>query len=764
MTGAIGWPRSVAVLGAGVMGVQIAAILAATGRRVYLLDLPEDGLPSARVERGIAAALRGRPPVFYSTAMAEAIIPGSLEDLSIVAEVDWVIEAVVEDLQIKRALLARLDDGSEKGPIISSNTSGLSIAGLVAGRSPAFAHRFLGIHFFNPPRYMKLVEIIAGVDTDSVLFERMGAYLRQELGKGVVVARDTPNFIGNRLGVMAIMALLHQVEREQLLVEEVDALSGVLMARPASATLRLCDMIGIDTLARVAETAHRELVTDPWRDRFVLPVFIERMLEAGFTGAKSGSGFYRKIDTGIFALDLQTLEYREMVKVELGALKGLRGSPQQRVQALWHDKTRWGEMGRQHLSEVLSYAAWHAGEMARDITEIDRAMRWGFNWELGPFELWDVLGVDPVLEIVEEGREEPALIREVRAADDPHFYVQDEMGQRAFSIGRSKHLRFEADPETLEYAALNPARALHGNDSAFIVDIGDDIGALVLCSKMNALGPKVLEIVQWVVEQAPFKGLVLCGAKPHFSVGADLKYIAQFIEREDWSGLAGFLVDFQQAVTAIRSAAFPVVAAVRGLSLGGGCEFVLAAAARVVAAETRMGLVETGVGLVPAGSGIAELACRTSADTLLQTFTTLFRGVFSGSAYQARAWGLLRDEDAILLAEDRIVERAKEHACTMSEKYEPTLEEPVNILGDQGIRTIDEWLHEQADRGNISEHDVLIGRSVSRVLCGRAGEARQVPRSELLALEREAFLELCKTSATRARIHHMLETGKRLKN
>jgi len=729
------WPRSVAVLGAGVMGVQIAALLAATGRRVHLLDLPEGDSPSARAEQGIETALRNRPPIFYSAAMAAKIIPGSLEDLSVVADVDWVIEAVVEDLAVKRTLLARLDDGSDDGPIISSNTSGLSIASLVAGRSPAFARRFMGIHFFNPPRYMKLVEIIAGVDTDSVLFARMGAYLQDELGKGIVTARDTPNFIGNRLGVMAIMALMHQAEREQLLVEEVDALSGKLMARPTSATLRLCDLIGLDTLARVAETAHRELVEDPWRDRFVLPAFVQRMLAAGYVGAKCGSGFYRKTDRGLLALDLQTLEYREAVSVELGTLKGLRGSPEDRVKALWDDRSRWGELGRQHLAEVLSYAAWHAEDMAEDITEIDRAMRWGFNWELGPFELWDTLGIDSILAMSGEREDVPVLVREVRAANSPFFYVRSAGDRRAFNIGRGKHLPVEDAPEAVEISVLDPARSLRRNDSAYMVDLGDDVGALVLCGKMNALGPHVLQMVQWVVEQAPFKGVVLCGAKPHFSVGADLKYIAQFIEREDWLGLEAFLVDFQRAVGAIRSAPFPIVAAVRGLCLGGGCEFAMAAAARVVAVETRMGLVETGVGLVPAGSGITELASRTTAETLEQSFATLYNGSF-----------------------------AKERVQTSVKGFEPVRDDPIHILGDQGVAKIDAWLKEQADKGKGSEHDVQVGRSIARVLCGNGGDPREIERTELLALERTAFLALSKTKSTRARIDHMLATGKKLKN
>jgi 3-hydroxyacyl-CoA dehydrogenase len=757
------WPRAVAVLGAGVMGVQIAALIAATGRRVYLLDIPAVDGATARVERALETARQSRPAIFYTAAMAGAIVPGSLDELSLAPDVDWVIEAVVEDLEIKRTLLARLDDGRADGPLISSNTSGLSIAALAAGRSPAFARRFMGIHFFNPLRYMKLVELVACIETDSALFARARTYLQEDLGKGVVAANDTPNFIGNRLGVMAIMALLHQMEREQLKVEEVDALSGKLMARPTSATLRLCDLIGLDTLARVAGTAHRELGNDPWREQFAVPAFVEQMLEAGLIGAKCGAGFYRKSESGILVLDLDTMDYREAVAVDLGALKDLRGSAPERVQGLWDDGGRWGQLGREHLSEVLVYAAWHAAEIAGDIADIDRAMRWGFNWELGPFELWDVLGVDTVNAVA--GATEPALIREVRASPEHCFYAHTGADKTAYSIARGLHLSVEVDPGEMELVALDPARALRRNEEAYIVDAGAEVGALVFCGKMNALGPAALEIVQWTVAEAPFKGVIACGAGQNFSAGADLRHIAHFIERADWGGLERFLSDFQQAVSALRSASFPFLAAVRGLSLGGGCEFAMAAAQRMVAVETRMGLVEAGVGLVPAGGGITELASRTNTQRLLEDFAAIFTASFSDNAFAARAAGLLRAEDVILLAGDRLFARARQAITKMTaETYKPPQAEPIEALGDGGIARIETQLAERADRGELSEHDVLIGRSIARVLCGGAGASRRIARQDFLDLERAAFLELCQTEATRARIDHMLATGKRLKN
>ncbi len=759
-------PR-VAVLGAGVMGVQIAALLAATGRQVYLLDLPDESGADGRARRAIETALKSRPPAFYEASMARNVLPGSFDDLPIDG-VEWVIEAVVEDMQVKRALLERLDDGREQGAIISSNTSGLSIAGLVAGRSPAFARRFMGVHFFNPPRYMKLVELVAAPHTDVNLFDRMRLFLQNELGKGVVVARDRPNFIANRLGVFTLMVMLQLMEEQDLLVEEVDALSGPLMGRPASATLRLCDLIGLDTLAHVAATATRELPDDPWRERFVAPPFIERMLAAGLLGAKSAAGFYRKGKKGLQALDLQTLEYRDIRAIDMGNLQGVKGPPSERVNALWQDTGRWGALGRRHLSEVLSYAAWHAEEMAGDIVPVDRAMRWGFNWELGPFELWDAIGLDPLqTELADQGATWPPLLAALDATAARCFYTNNGGGDetRSFSANKKEHLIAEVDPATRERQKLSARRTLHGNDGAYLVELEKGLGALVFCAKMNALGPDVLEIVRYAVEEAPFAGLILCGTQPHFSIGADLRYIAQLIDGNDFAALQRFLIDFQHAVGSLKRAPFPVVAAVRGLSLGGGCEFALAADARVISAETRMGLVETKVGLVPAGGGVTALARRADADCLLDTFNTIFSGNFSDHAFQARNWGLLDAADSIELADDLLLEKASEKLQYMIENhYVRAEEEPIAVLGSEGIMQIEAHLDAQRAEGKLSEHDVVVGRNLARILCGGGGSARRMAAAEILELEREVFLQLCATEATRQRIAHMLKTGKPLKN
>ena len=395
--------KNVVVLGAGVMGGQIAALLACAGHKVHLLDLPLAGDEVGRARQGLEKALASRPPAFYLAEMAQRIQLGSLGDLACVGEADWVIEAVVEESAPKQALLARLEPYLHDGLVISSNTSGLSIAELARGRSPEFCRRFLGVHFFNPPRYMKLVEVIPGPDTEPAIVQQMVDFLAGGLGKGVVCGRDTPNFIGNRLWIFAFCDMLQRMEKDGLGVAEVDALTGTLMGRPPSATLRVCDIVGLDTVAHVAETSYEGLPEDPWRSLFALPAFYRRMLEENLLGAKVNAGFYRKAEAGIESLDLDTFDYQPLQKVELGALESALSerSPERRLHALWNDSGPWGQLGRAHLMAVLSYAAEHAADIAGDIGQIDQAMRWGFNWALGPFELWDLFGVEEVVSALE---------------------------------------------------------------------------------------------------------------------------------------------------------------------------------------------------------------------------------------------------------------------------------------------------------------------------------------------------------------------------
>lgn len=751
--------KNVVVLGAGVMGGQIAALLAGAGHAVRLLDLPLAGDGAGRARQGLDRTRALRPPAFYLAEQAQRVELGSMEDLACVGEADWVIEAVVEEIAPKRALLARLEPHLHDGLVISSNTSGLSIAELARGRSPEFCRRFLGVHFFNPPRYMKLVEVIPGPNTESAIVEQMVDFLAEELGKGVVCGRDTPNFIGNRLWIFAVCDMLQRMERDGLGVAEVDALTGPPMGRPPSATLRVCDLVGLDTVAHVAETSYRGLSTDPWRSLFALPAFYRRMLAENALGAKVNAGFYRKGAAGIEALDLATFAYQPVQQVEILASALDVRSPAHRLRALWNDSGPWGALGRAHLAAVLAYAAEHAGDIAGAIGAIDQAMRWGFNWALGPFELWDLFGVEEVVHYLAANQQRvPDLATQLLAAGETHFYQE----QGAFSPSRLQRESWQ--PLADDWARLAAERAVWSNAGAYLVELDEGFGALVFSGKMNALGPAALEAVHHAVATAPFTGLVLAGAGSSFSVGADLQHVAQLADERDWPGLEAFVAAFQEAVQALRYAPFPVVAALRGWALGGGCEFALAADVRVATAELSMGLVETKVGLIPGSGGCMELARRRASD-IAAAFATIFRGAFSANAFQARAWGLLRAEDEIALAEGQLLKRAAAQLRTLlAAGYCAGAPSGIAVAGDEGLALLHDRIDQGRAAGQLSAHDVVVGRGLARVLTGDGGPRREVEERHLLNLEREVFLHLCGTEGTRQRIAHMLHTGKPLRN
>ena len=741
------------------MGSRIAALLANAGLEVELLDVPGQGDPAGLARAGVERALQARPPAFFIPSLADRIVAGSLEDLGRLAAVDWAIEAIVEDLRAKKALLARVDEVAGPGLVVSSNTSGLSVNALAAGCSAPFRKRFLGTHFFNPPRYMKLVEVIPGGDTDPALLEGMKRFLREDLGKEVVEARDTPNFIANRLGIFAIMEALQRMEREGLGVEEVDAVTGTLLGRPASATLRLCDIIGLDTLLQVARTGYENLPRDSRREVLKAPGLVRRMVEKGLLGAKSGAGFYRKTKTGIEALDPETLSHRALKPVDLGKLRQVGKSADlgYRLQAVWDDAGRLGAYGRATFLQVLAYAADHAVEMASDITQVDRAMRWGFNWEAGPFELWDLLGFEKIAAGLEsDGREIPRLVQQVRAGGENRFYRERGGKRWFFSPARREYARLEEGAGLLERGRISLE-----NEGARLVELEEGTAILVFQGKMNALGPASLKLVQRALEEKPRAGLILTGAGGMFSVGADLNYLLGLIDELDWDGIEAFLRLFQAAATGLRYAPFPVVAAPVGLALGGGCELCLGAGARVAAAELRMGLVETRVGLIPGAGGCKEMVRRWSGD-VGPGFDLIFSGWFSGNAHEARSRRFLQRRDQVLMSPARLLPAALEKVKKLANGYAPPDRALLSVAGDAGLLVLEARLEEQA--GALSAYDGVVGRALARVLCGGGGPPRQMEEQQLLDLEREAFLHLCGQGPTRARIAHMLKTGKPLRN
>ena len=761
------------------MGSQIAALLANAGCRVDLLDLPDAESPqtSDLAAAGLTRALKARPPAFFVPELAARVRIGSLEDLSSLNEADWIIEAIVENLEAKRQLHARLDEAVGGVIPITTNTSGLSIERLSAGRSEGFRRHFLGVHFFNPPRYMKLVELIPGAETDAALTRRVSDFIEDTLGKRVVLCRDTPNFIANRLGVFALMDVLHRMERDGLTVEEADAVTGELIGRPKSATLRLCDIVGLDTLANVARTALDNLPDDDRRQTFELPGFVAAMVQAGLLGEKSGGGFYRKGDDGIQTLDLGSLEFRERKQVatgsELSEAAAIRDVGE-RLVALWQIDGQLARFARDHLTATLAYAVAHAEEIASDVAQIDRAMMLGFNWEAGPFELIDALGAERLRKQLEgsedsSGEAVPELLRKVEATGASRFYAETDSGgagavRQAYSLQRGRHeplapLRDDA------HLLLRGATRLR-NDNAKLLEVEEGVGVLLFEGRLNVIGEPTLELVRQAVEEHPPELLVLYGSGVNFSAGANLKYVMGLIESGSWTELEGYVKAFQDATMAVRFAPFPVVAAPRGLALGGGCEFCLASAARVPAAELRMGLVESRVGLIPGAGGCKEMVRRNGAD-IEAAFQTLFEGRFSDNAHQARQRGLLGVDDAIQMNDARVLQVAIETGREMmAEGYQRPSEEPFLVAGQSVMEKIEESLEVDARAGRIPSHERVVGGCLARVLCavGASDQGGRAHEQDLLDLEREVFLELCGMQATRQRIAHMLDTGKPLVN
>lgn len=746
--------RRAAVLGAGVMGSQIAAMLANAGLQVDLLDVPDEAGKASRAQQGVEGVQRGRSPALYDPALAGQIAPGTFEEAGGLAEADWVIEAVVEDSAVKKDLYSRLAGQLKSGAVLSSNTSGLAVNDLAAGLAPDMRARFLGVHFFNPPRQMKLVEIVPAAETAPETVERVRRFVEDELGKGTVLCRDTPNFIANRLGVFALMDVLHRMGDRP--VEQVDALTGPLLGRPKSATLRLADIIGLDTLVQVARTAYDKAPADPWRAVFAAPSFLKDMLKEGRVGAKSGGGFYRKAAGGIESYDCATAAYSPQQKTEIGPLAGsVRLRPwSKRLDAVWQAEGAEADFVRGHLLAVLFYAVYHAADIAESVADIDRAMRWGFNWEAGPFEIWDALGTQAVLSAG------------AKAGLAPPDWLATAVEEGRFSGFYQQHAPYRPQEQAYGQPTVRTESSWEQAADAFEQVGGayavrqDEVGVVVLRGTLNVLGQETLELLHRVLNTNDLEALVLTGAGGHFSAGADLKYMAGLVADKKWADLDAFVLAFQQTAMAIRTAAKPVVAAAGGLVLGGGCEFCLAAAGRVWAAESRPGLVESQVGLLPGGGGCKEMLRRHGPD-LGEAFDLLLEGAILDNAYQGRRRGLVMVGDPILMNGKRVVPQALALARKVAESYQVPSVDSLEIGGGAERQRL---LARLEGREDLSQHDRRVGEAIAGVLSGGDGPARRVGEWHVLDLEREVFLQLCGTPETQARIAHMLETGKPLKN
>jgi len=795
----------VAVLGAGVMGSQIAAHFANAGIPSLLLDIvpqeltPEESakgltLSDRRVrnriaQAGLDMALKLKPAAFFAPELAQLITVGNIEDdLSRLAECDWIIEAIIENLEIKRDLLKRIDRVRKPGTLISSNTSGISIRAMAEGLSDDFRRHWLGTHFFNPPRYLKLLEVIPAAETSPEVIEFVSDFCDRVLGKGVVVCKDTPNFIANRIGSFAVAIVGKTMIEGDYSIEEVDAMTGPAIGRPKSATFRTADIVGIDTAVHVTRNLYASVPNDERRDLFVVPDFMQEMVNRRWLGDKTGQGFYKKIKDGddkeILALDYKTMEYRPRQRVKIPSLETAKNidDVRKRIHDLAYAKDRAGQFIWKILSETLLYAANRIPEIADDIVSIDNAMKWGYNWELGPFGIWDAIGVEKsVARMREDGLQIPANVQRMLEGGNRTFYKKEDGRRLFFDFAANDYREIEENAGIIILSALKDRnRVIKKNAGASLIDLGDGVACLEFHSKMNAIGADTVQMMNFAIKEVSenFLGLVIGNQGENFSVGANLMLLLLEAQEENWDEIDLAVRAFQNANMQLRYSPKPVVAAPFRLSLGGGCEIPLHADRVRAAAELYIGAVETGVGLIPAGGGTKEFLIRCldgaqgSKDVDLfpfvkRAFETIAMAKVSTSALDARKLGFLRPTDGITMNGDRLIEDAKQTVLAMArEGYtQPRPRTDIPALGQSALAALKLGIHMMKRAGYISEYDAHIGRKLAYVLTGGdLTHLTYVSEQYLLDLEREAFLSLCGERKTQERIQHTLKTGKPLRN
>ena len=786
--------KKAAVLGAGTMGAQIAAHLANAGIPTLLLDIPprdDSGDRNAIARAGFEAASKAKPAAFFTSQFASLVSIGNFDDdLAKLKDCDLIIEAVVENLDIKRSLYERVEQHRRPGSIVASNTSGIPLALLAEGRSEDFRAHFLGMHFFNPPRYMHLVELIRTEFTKPEVSCSMFGFLDERLGKGVVVAKDRPNFIANRIGTFGALVTMRTMIDEGYSIEEVDKITGPAAGRPKTATFRTFDLVGLDVFAHVVKNLHENLPDDPERDMFALPDFVTKMIERGLLGNKTKAGFYqrKKGETDkreIWAVDVQTLDYKPTQKVKLPALDMAKNieDTRERLGTLVWSKERVGTFLWKTISRTLCYTADRIPEIADNIIEVDRAMRWGFNWELGPFEVWDAIGVEKsVATLQKEGRAVPANVQKMLDAGAKSFYKQ-ENGQRFyFDFASAKYVPAVDPPGVIVLKSLKDRTGvIRKNSGASMIDLGDGVACLEFHSKMNSIGGDTLEMLRFAVSETEknFLGLVVGNQGVNFSVGANLMLMLMEAQDENWEELEMIGRYFQSSVMSLRYSAKPVVVAPFQMVFGGGCEMVLHADRVRAAAETYIGLVEVGVGIIPAGCGTKEMLVRAldsipgdmkDADPfpfVKRAFETIALAKVATSAEEARSLGFLREEDSISMNADRLIADAKKAVLALAAGgyVQPQPRTDILALGNPALATLKLGVHLMKRAGYISDHDALIGEKLARILTGGdLNHTTRVSEQYLLDLEREAFLSLIGTRKTQDRIAHMLKTGKPLRN
>ncbi|MDT8413941.1 MAG: 3-hydroxyacyl-CoA dehydrogenase/enoyl-CoA hydratase family protein [Flavobacteriaceae bacterium] len=791
--------NKVAVIGSGIMGSGIACHFANIGVEVLLLDIVPRELTPADEKKGLtkesktfrnsiatenlASALKSKPSPIYHQKFATRITVGNLEDdLSKISEVDWIIEVVVERLDIKQKVFEQIEKYRKPGSLITSNTSGIPIQFMSKGRSEDFQKHFCGTHFFNPARYLKLFEVIPGPQTDPKVLDFLNEYGEKFLGKTAVVAKDTPAFIGNRVGIYGIQSLFHLVKDMALTVEEVDKLTGPVIGRPKSATFRTVDVVGLDTLVHVANGLYENCPNDEAHELFQLPDFIQKMMENNWLGSKTGQGFYKKEGKEIKALNLNTYEYAPTQKVSFATLEQTKTIDRvlDRFPVLISGKDKAGEFYRRNLAGLFAYVSNRIPEISDELYKIDDAMKAGFGWEHGPFQIWDAVGIEKGLALIEaEGLTVACWVKDMLQSGSKHFYSVKDGATYFYNIPTKSQTKIPGQDAFIILDNIRESKKIWSNDDSVIQHLGDGILNVEFRSKMNTLGSGVIQGINKAIDLAEteYAGLVIGNQGTNFSVGANLMMVFMMAAEQDFDELNMSIKAFQDTVMRVRYSAIPVVVAPHGMTFGGGCELTLHADKIVAAAETYIGLVEFGVGLIPGGAGSKEMTLR-AADTfqkndvelnrLQEYFLTIAMAKVSTSAYEAYDLGIFQPgKDVVVVNRDRQLAEAKKHALLMAEAgyTKPIHRKDIKVLGKQALGMFLVGTDSMEAGRYISEHDHKIANKLAYVMAGGdLSEPTLVSEQYLLDIEREAFLSLCGERKTLERIQHMLQTGKPLRN
>ncbi len=796
--------KKVAVIGSGIMGSGIACHFANIGVEVLLLDIVPKSLNDKEEKAGkslndkvvrnrlvneaLAASLKSKPSPIYDQKFAQRISTGNLEDdLTQISKVDWIIEVVVERLDIKKQVFESIEKHRTPGTLITSNTSGIPISFMSEGRSDDFQAHFCGTHFFNPARYLKLFEIIPGPKTKPEVLDFLNNYGEQFLGKTSVVAKDTPAFIGNRIGIFSIQSLFHAVKELDMTIEEVDKLSGPVIGRPKSATFRTVDVVGLDTLAHVANGIRENCPNDEQHALFALPDFIEKMMENNWLGSKTGQGFYKKEKAAsgrseILSLDLNTLEYRAAKRAKFTTLEKTKTieNVADRFPILIGGTDKAGEFYRKSFGALFAYVSHRIPEISDSLYKIDDAMKAGFGWQHGPFEIWDAVGIDKGIELAEaQGQQVAPWLAEMKAAGHNSFYSLVAGTTNYYDIPEKAALKKPGQDAFIILDNIREKPAVYKNTGVVLHDLGDGILNLEFRSKMNTIGGDVLQGLNTAVDIAEkdFQGLVIGNQGPNFSVGANIGMIFMMAVEQEYDELNMAIKLFQDTMMRMRYSAIPTIAAPHGMTFGGGCELSLHADKVVAAAETYIGLVEFGVGVIPGGGGTKEMTLRASdtfkkndveLNVLQEYFLTIGMAKVATSAYEAFDSGLLqKGKDTVVVNKDRQIATAKAYAKLMAESgySQPAKRKDIKVLGKQALGMFLVGTDSMQAAKYISEHDQKIANKLAYVMAGGdLSEPALVSEKYLLDLEREAFLSLCTERKTLERIQHMLKTGKPLRN